>query len=196
MTIRRSLAGLAVAALALGGVACGDDAPDSADRPADLDAVRAVFDDELADLGLRLTDRGGVLERDRYVESPTGTHLALYVAPTGAYSEDDYAEGILTTARLLAPEIFARWSALESFDVCQEQPGTKTVSGEPDLPPFTQLDMSEERVQQLDWAALTLAELLAFASEQAGEGVRLYVADPVQESAAFVEARTAAGLSP
>lgn len=196
MTIRRSLALLAAAVLALGSASCGDDAPASADRPADLDAVRAVFDEELADLGLRLTDRGGVLARDGYVESPTGTHLALYVAPTGAYSEDDYAEGILTTARLLAPEIFSRWSALESFDVCQEQPGTSTSSGEPDLAPFTQLDMSEERVQQLDWETLSLAELLAFASEQAGEGIRLYVADPIQESAAFAAARTTAGLSP
>lgn len=187
---------LLAAALALGGAACGDDAPTTADRPADLDSVRAVFADELADLGLRLTDRGGVLERDGYVESPTGTHLALYVAPTGAYSEDDYAEGILTTARLLAPEIFSRWSALQSFDVCQEQPGTKTIGGEPDLAPFTQLDMTEERVQQLDWETLTLAELLAFASEQAGEGIRLYVADPIQASDAFVDARTTAGLSP
>lgn len=196
MTIRRSLLLLAVAALALGGASCGDDAPDAADRPADLDAVRDVFADELADLGLRLTDRGGVLERDGYVESPTGTHLALYVAPTGAYTEGDYAEGILTTARLLAPEIFSRWSALESFDVCQEQPGTSTIRGEPDLAPFTQLDMSEPQAQQLDWDTLTLAELLAVASEQAGEGIRLYVADSIQESAAFVEARTTAGLSP
>ena len=97
----------------------------------DLDEVREVFADDLADLGLRLTDRGGVLERDGYVASATGTHLALYVAPIGTYSEDDYAAGVLTTARLLGPEIFRRWSALESFDVCQEQPGTRPSAASP-----------------------------------------------------------------
>jgi hypothetical protein len=197
VTIRRSLVLLAV--IVMGLTACGDDVSDEATpaaRPADLDDVRAVFADGLADLGLRLTDRGGVLERDGYVESSTGTHLALYVAPSGAYSDDEYTDGILATARLLGPEVLRRWAALESFDVCQEQPGTTTVDGEPDLAPYTQLDMTREQVEALDWDTLTLAELLAVASEQAGEGIRLYVADPIQASAAFVTARTEAGLSP
>ena len=188
-----------LAVVAMGLAACGDDAADDVAapaRPADLDDVRAVFADDLADLGLRLTDRGGVLERDGYVESTTGTHLALYVEPIGAYSDDDYAEGILTTARLLGPEALRRWDALESFDVCQEQPGTTTVDGEPDLAPYTQLDMTRAQVEALDWDTLTLAELLAVASEQAGEGIRLYVGDPIQASAAFVAAREEAGLSP
>ena len=119
--------------MALG--SCGDDAADdapaAAPRPADLDDVRAVFADDLAELGLRLTERGGVLERDGYVESTTGTHLALYVEPIGDYSDDQYAEGILTTARLLGPEILRRWDALESFDVCQEQPGTRPSTANP-----------------------------------------------------------------
>ena len=158
--------------------------------------MRAVFADDLAELGLRLTDRGGVLERDGYVESTTGTHLALYVEPIGDYSDDQYAEGILATARLLGPEILRRWDALESFDVCQEQPGTTTVDGEPDLAPYTQLDMTRAQVEALDWDTLTLAELLAVASDQAGEGIRLYVADAIQASATFTDARTDAGLSP
>lgn len=196
VAIRRALLLLAVVGVAVGGVACGDDEPAAPERPAGLDEVREVFADDLADLGLRLTDRGGVLERDGYVASTTGTHLALYVAPIGAYSEDDYAEGVLATARLLGPEIFRRWSALESFDVCQEQPGTRSVGGQPDLAPFTQLDMTEARVADLDWDTLTLAELLAVASEHAGEGIRLYVADPIQESPTFVDAKGTAGLSP
>jgi len=198
MAIRRPLLLVAVVALALG--SCGDDAADevpaAASRPADLDDVRAVFADDLADLGLQLTDRGGVLERDGYVESTTGTHLALYVEPIDEHSDDEYAEGILTTARLLGPEILRRWDALESFDVCQEQPGTTTVDGEPDLAPYTQLDMTRAQVEALDWDTLTLAELLAVASDQAGEGIRLYVADAIQASATFTDARTDAGLSP
>ena len=198
VTIPRPLLLLAVVALGL--AACGDDAADeapaAASRPADLDDVRAVFADDLADLGLQLTDRGGVLERDGYVESTTGTHLALYVEPIDEYSDDQYAEGILTTARLLGPEILRRWDALESFDVCQEQPGTTTVDGEPDLAPHTQLDMTRAQVEALDWDTLTLAELLAVASDQAGEGIRLYVADAIQASATFTDARTDAGLSP
>ena len=56
--------------------------------------------------------------------------------------------------------------------------------------------MSEAQVGDLDWETLTLAELLAVASERAGEGIRLYVADAIQESPTFVDARAAAGLSP
>lgn len=189
--LTRRLCLLLVAVTALLAGCSGGDTPE-VDRPANLDAVRAVFEDDLAALGLRLTDRGGVLERTTYDTSDTGTHLALYVEPTGAYGEDDYAAGILATASLLGPEIFRRWSALDSFDVCQEPPPGVDDAAEP--PPYTQLDITEAVVDDLDWDALTLAELLAVASERAGEGIRLYVDDVVQEAPTFVEARTAAGL--
>ena len=42
-------------------------------------------------------------------------------------------------------------------------------------------------MEALDWDTLTLADLLAVASDQAGEGIRLYVADAIQAAATFTD---------
>jgi len=161
-------------------------------RPADLGEVEAVFADDLAAIGLRLTDRGGLLERGGYTPTSEGTHLALYVEPTTARSPDEYAEGILATARLLGPEVMRRWPGLESFDVCQEPPSSAERTTVP--PPLTQLDMTRAEVERLSWDGLTLPELLADASERGASGMRLYVADEIQAAPVFVAAAEAAGL--
>ena len=86
---------LVVAAVLLAAVqlvACGDD--DSADReptssgedglpPDDALDLRPLYGDALAEVGMRLTDRGGLIDTSGggYEPSPTGRHLALYVEP-------------------------------------------------------------------------------------------------------------------
>ena len=87
--------------------------------------------------------------------------------PIDEYSDDQYAEGILTTARLLGPEILRRWGALESFDVCQEHPAPRPSTASRTSRPTRTLDMTTPQVEALDWDSLTLAELLAVASDQA-----------------------------
>jgi hypothetical protein len=176
-------------------MACGDDGPDAAPLPADLAEVQAVFADDLAEQGLRLTNRGGLVDPDAgYSASPTGDHLSLYVTPIGARTTQEYIDGILETARLLGPGAFERWSGLRSFDVCQEPVGG--VGEDPNETALTRLDMDRDRSASLDWRTLDLPGLLAVASEDAGEGVALYVEPSIRDSGEFVEALEAAGLSP
>ncbi len=52
--------------------------------------------------------------------SATGTHLAVYVEPDGAYSPTAYLAGTATVSRVFLPFVFDRWPGLRSFDVCQE----------------------------------------------------------------------------
>ena len=81
--------GLAITALLL--VACGSDevgrAPATSTSaafdvtpypPSDFDELAAIFEPQIADMGLRLT-RGGLIDRSGggYRESDTGQHLAL-----------------------------------------------------------------------------------------------------------------------
>jgi hypothetical protein len=183
-----------VAVVALG--ACGSDsAPAGAERPAGLDELREVFAADLAEMGLRLTDRGGVVDVEGgYTRSATGTHVSVYVEPVGGRSDQEYVDGILATARLVGPEVFARWSAIESFDVCQEPPPAVDDDAEP--APYTRLDMRREPAEALEWDALTLAELLTLARDEAGEGVLLYVGSPIRGSDAFEAALAEAGISP
>jgi hypothetical protein len=193
VTLRRCLLPLVVAAAgALG--ACSDDAPVAAERPAGLAEVREVFAADLAEMGLRLTDRGGVVDVEGgYTPSPTGTHLSLYVEPVGDRSDAEYVDGILDTARLLGPELFERWSAIESFDVCQEPPTAVDDADEP--APYTRLDMRRARVEALEWDALTVPAFLATARELAGDGMSLFVGAPIRASDAFEAALDEAGLS-
>jgi len=196
VTTRRCLLALVVtmAAGALG--ACGSDgASAAADRPADLAEVRDVFAADLAELGLRLTDRGGVVDVDGgYTPSATGRHLSVYVEPTGEHSTAQYVDGILDTARLLGPEIFERWSEIESFDVCQEPPASVDDADEP--APYTRLDVRREQAEAIDWDGLTLPTFLALASERSEEGLSLFVESSIRRSDEFEAALAAAGLSP
>lgn len=189
MKIWAPLAAVAIVALAGCG---GDDRPEAAARPADLSEVEAVFGPDLAELGLRLTERGGVVDPDDgYAASSSADHLSLYVKPIGDHSRAQYVEGILDTARLLAPAIFERWSAIETFDVCQEP--AAIVGEDPNAAALTRLDMTRAQVEAIEWDTVTLPAFLDLASERSEEGVELFVERSIRETDAFQSALADAG---
>ena len=138
--------------------------------PDDVATLRPLFADDLADLGLRLT-RGALVDPDAGYGRPATnrTHLALYVEPTGTYTDEDYVDGIFTVTDLFAPEVFDRWPKLESFDICQEpHPGP----GQDDSPPpVTVVNLTRAHADLVDWddadtAALVAASLIADADPE------------------------------
>lgn len=174
-----------VAVVALGVLgACGDGEPTPDEAfdplattiaPPDLDgplppvdAINAegLFGDELAALGLRLTNRGGLIDRSGggYVKSVNGDHYALYVEPiSDDYSVDDYAANLLVLARLMGPELMDRYPDLASYDVCQEPPAGEVEDRYP--PPATQIDLSRDLVESVDWENATHDDLFALRGE-------------------------------
>lgn len=187
--------GVATAALLAGACSGGDEAQPLATtttaatpRPSGLDEVRRAFADELDELDMVLTEEGGVIDLETYQPAPEdGTHLSIYLAPRAEIDDQAYVDGILETARAFAPGIFERWSAIESFDVCQLPPAD---DGEGVA--LTRLDMDRTTVESLDWSALDLPTLLRVAREAPDDGNRIYVNRPLRQTAAYQEA-TAAG---
>ena len=96
----------------------GDGDSSKALPPNDKAAIERVFAPELERLGVRLT-RGALVDLKTGKPSATGTHLAVYVEPTGNFTPDDYARGTVKTLRAFIPGAFERWGGLTSFDVCQ-----------------------------------------------------------------------------
>lgn len=189
MRTRLALLVLAVAAVAVAATACSSGDPEpAADEhlpPNDFDELAEMFDDELEPLGLRMT-RGALVDTsDGYEESDTGRHLAVYVEPTGEYTTADYADGIVPSAQVFLPEVFERWDRLETFDVCQEPLPGADDRKEP--PPVTQLYVSREEADAIEWETVGLAELLD-AGQPARQDYRLYISPAVTSDPAFTEA--------
>ena len=128
--------------------------------PADRDALARMFDADVRPLGLRIT-RAALRDPYDYDRSPTGTHLALYVAPIAPGSKVDgatYVRNIMKVARAFLPSVFHRWSDLESFDVCQEPQPLVSTTG---VPPLTsQLIATRKGAAKVHWKRATLATLL------------------------------------
>lgn len=127
--------------------------------PHTSDAVVALFGDLVEPLGFRVT-RGSLVDLTSYRASPEGRHLAVYVAPVTEYSPADHAEAFMPLARLFMPMVFERWTGLESFDICQE-PHSWPGDGTP--PAVTLFDIDRATAESLDWATVTLGDLLALA---------------------------------
>jgi hypothetical protein len=214
----RRLAALVLAAgLAVATVACGDDSGDRQATPAgggdvagesaprhpllpafdpeqelppnDVGTLRRLYDPVFETMGLRLTRAALVdVSAGGYEPSDDGTHLALYVEPTGAYSEDDFAAGLWTVSALVTPDVFARWSGLESYDICQEPlPG---VDDRPEPFPVTQINITRDDAATIDWDNGDLVELLVAA--KANPEIRLIVNREVRASASYQAADGAA----
>lgn len=149
---------------------------------ADLEPLLAPL---VAPLGFVVT-RASLVELGTYENSPEGTHLAVYVEPDEEHTPDQVATLTTRLAAALLPEVFDRWSGLESFDVCQEP----YAPGDGATPPTdTLLDVSREVALGIDWDTVTLAELIA----AAGPGLRLYAAEHIRASDTWSAAEAAAG---
>lgn len=154
MTRRRLVAVVTLVAAALAG--CTDSGP-TALPPPTVDEISALYEDDLAAMGLVLTDRGGLVDASTYAADPEGTHLSLYVAPVGARSEQAYIEGLVEVTALFASDIFTRWPGLTAFDVCQE---AVPAAGEDSAPARSQVTLGRELALSLDWTGITVAGLL------------------------------------
>jgi hypothetical protein len=176
----RRLGALTLAvALAAGAAACGDDdgaegAPQTIDPastttdppagslpPPTALELEPLYGDALEAIGMRLTDRGGTIDRSGggYAASPSGTHLALYVEPIGSdRTTEEYIEGIRDVA-LVFSDLFDRWPALESYDVCQEPPDPNGDQEQEPLP-VTQIELTREESDAVDWTNVTVVDLV------------------------------------
>lgn len=176
--------------------ACGDDSgedavPVSDDGLPDLDdeGMIELFDPMVEDLDVVFT-RAALIDRSGggYERSPDGTHLALYVEPTGDYTTAQYVDGIAELTNILTPYVYEQFPGLESYDVCQEPLGAEDSSSEP--PPVTQVEIDRETFEGLEFP-LSLEEIAenAFRSEP---GFFVYVDRDIARSE---EWRSATGSS-
>jgi len=141
--------------------------PGAALPPVGAIELESYYGEQLAALGLRLVDRGGLIDRTDggYQASAQGTHLALYVEPIDERTVAEYLDGIRSVTAIFAGDIFDRWPGLVSFDVCQEPTAAEDPRTEP--LPVTQIEMTRDEAAAFDYDTVTTMDL-----------VRASVADP------------------
>lgn len=168
---------LAVAALAVIVAACGVGGATTTVAPlpppttADL---AALFDPQVAPLGYRVT-RAALIDPGTYEATPDGTHLAVYLAPVAEMTDDQFAAGVLPTALVFLPSVFARWPGLASFDVCQEPfawPEGSTA------PSNTIVNVTRDGAAAVAWEQIDLAGLLAAGADH--DGVVVWAAPAIR----------------
>jgi hypothetical protein len=170
--------------------ACSSDAAGNDTSKRDLPrndkaAIEKVFSRRLDRLGLRLT-RGALVDLKTGKVSPRGTHLAVYVEPTGPYTADDYAQRIVAVTNVFAPSSFERWTSLTSFDVCQEP--LQSQDGRPEPPPKTKVEMSRKASRQIDWKRLDLPQLLTDARRLGTHELSVYAEPEVRRTGVYQDA--------
>ena len=161
-------------------------------------ALERVFAPTLDRLGVRLT-RGALVDLRTGKPSPTGKHLAVYVEPTGTYTNEDYARGTVRTLRAFIPAAFERWGGLTSFDICQEP--LPAVDARPEPTPVTKVDVTKKASRKVRWDDVDLTRLLRDAKRLGSEALSVYVKPDVrltgfyQDAAAKANGGGAAGTS-
>lgn len=157
--------------------------------PNDVGSLRRLYDPVLAPLGVRLT-RGALVDtsNDRYEPSNDGRHLALYVEPIGDYSNDQFVAGFWTISALITPDVFARWPELESYDICQEP--VPAVDDRPEPFPITQINLTRQAAESIDWQNGDLVDLLV--ASRANPDVKVIVNRDIRQSASYMAADAAA----
>lgn len=155
--------------------------------PNDKAAIERVFAPALKPLGVRLT-RGALVDLRTGKPSPTGTHLAAYVEPTGDYTAEDYARGTVRTLRAFVPAAFERWGGLTSFDLCQEP--LPAVDARPEPPPVTKVDLTRAAARTVRWGDLDLVGLLRNAKRLGSSALSVY-ANPDTRTTSFYRDATA-----
>jgi hypothetical protein len=196
--------------VALGAMACGGD--DEADRasttttasdttttsttsttesepeatlpPAGALELEPIYGEALAELGLELTDRGGLIDRTGggYEPSATGTHLALYVQPIDGFTVAQYIDGIRSVAAVFG-DVFERWPGLASYDVCQEPVDEDGSLGDEPLP-VTQIELTRAEADAIDWSTVTVVDLVR-SSRAEPPGLALRVSSSLIDDPAF-----------
>jgi hypothetical protein len=198
---RRLGASVLLAALALVPVAAvatttGDAAAVAAGRtdgslpPSARKDLVAIFGPKVRRFGLRVT-RAALVDATQH-RDPQGTHLAIYVEPTGEYTPQDYVDGTVDVTRVFLPSVFTRWKALRSFDVCQEP--SPAVDDRPTPAPETQVFASRGAAGSIDWWTADVATLVARSDVEAAAGsgrpvaFSVYLAAHLKNTPAYREA--------
>ena len=125
--------------------------------PAARAELVSIFGPKVKRFGLRVTRAALVDAKQR--RNAHGTHLAIYVEPTGAYTVQDYLDGTVDVSRVFLPYVFERWKDLRSFDVCQEphpRPGDSLAPY-----PQTQIYATRTGSKMIDWSTVDVATLIA-----------------------------------
>lgn len=121
--------------------------------PGNVAELAPIIDPLVAPLGLRLARASLVAQG-----APDARHLALYVEPLTAFSDEQFVQTILPLAASVTPFVFQRWPGLESYDICQEpSPG---VDDGPAPAPITVLVVSREYSLATDWDRVALPALV------------------------------------
>jgi hypothetical protein len=189
--MQRALAvGAVLLVVTLGACGGSDDGGDTGLPPRSKAAISAPFEDELSDMGLRIT-RAALVDPETGLPARDATHLAVYVEPTGPYSPEDFTDGVVTVSRVFLPSTFERWPGLTSFDVCQEP--LPEVDDSPQPAPKTQIAVSRAEADEFDWAGADLEAYLDRAAAVDDEDFRIYVDREVAATANFRDSAPPAG---
>ena len=204
MRTTRFAAGLVLLfACAVGSVGLGvgsAGAGESSLPPAARKDLVAIFDKKVKPFGLRVTR--AALVNPAQERDPDGTHLAIYVEPTGEYTVDDYLAGTVDVSKVFLPYVFERWKGLKSFDVCQEPRPVVDDSATP--VPETQVYASRAGSGLVDWKTVDMATMITTTRKEAAlAGTKrqarfsLFVAKHLQNTPAYQQqAGTAATTTP
>jgi hypothetical protein len=168
--------------------------------PASRKELVAVFAKKVKPLGLRVTR--AALVNPAQERDPDGTHLAIYVEPTGDYTIDDYLDGTVTVSKVFLPYVFERWKGLKSFDVCQEP--RPAIDDRPTPSPETQVYATRAGSKLVDWKTVDVATMIHTSAESAAATrangdvpFSVFVAKHLQNTPAYQEqAGTAATTTP
>jgi hypothetical protein len=153
--------------------------------PNDKAAIERIFRPALARLGVRLT-RGAFIDLETAKPSATGTHLAVYVEPTGEFTPEDYARGTVRTLRAFLPAAFERWAGLKSFDLCQEP--VPATDARPEPPPVTKIELTKSASRTVQWKKLDLARLLRDADRMGTSALSVYAMPAVRLTGFYEDA--------
>jgi hypothetical protein len=182
---------LVVGALAMPATATVAAERSSSLPPSARKALVAIFDPKVKRFGLRVTRAALVnpkQERDAH-----GTHLAIYVEPTGDRTPDDYIAGTVDVTKVFVPYVFERWKDLKSFDVCQEP--RSAVDPRPVPTPETQFFATRAGSKLVDWKTVDVATMIRTSSDEAASAgtqrsarFSLFVTQHLQNTPAYQQA--------
>jgi hypothetical protein len=186
-------AGALACTAAVGCSSCSGDGDSAKALPRnDKAAIERVFATALERLGVRLT-RGALVDLKTGKPSATGTHLAVYVEPTGDFTPEDYARGTVRTLRAFIPAAFERWGGLTSFDVCQEP--LPAADARPEPPPITKVDLTKAASRKVRWDDLDLTRLLRDAKRLGPRALSVYAKPDVRITGIYQDATVKANAT-